>query len=67
MAKKANPMEELKKMNAKDRESMLRSLLKEFSQIKMRVRMGQDKQNHKVSELKRQIARLQTLSNQPKQ
>ncbi len=63
MAKQANPMDEVKKMNAKDRTKHTLELKKELAHVKMDLKTGKEKQGHKVKKLRKQIARIYTLNN----
>lgn len=55
-------IEELKKMNRKDRLEMINKLEFTLAHEKINVRLGKNKQNHKIKEYKQQLARLHTLN-----
>lgn len=63
MAKQAHPMDEIKKMNAKDRVKESLELKKELGHVRIDLKTGKSKQGHKVKLLKKQIARIYTLNN----
>lgn len=64
MSKKGNPMDELKKTDPKELIKQVSVLKKDLAHIQMDLKTGKEKQNHKVSALKKQIARIHTLNNQ---
>jgi len=55
---------ELIKMSQKDLMDLASKLYSALAHQKLRVRTNEDKQSHKVKKYKRQIARIQTISNQ---
>ena len=57
-------VEELKKMSPNDLKDLHKDVLKVLAFQKLKVRTNEDKQSHKIKNLKRQIARIKTLSNQ---
>jgi ribosomal protein L29 len=59
-------MDEIKKMNEKDRAKLLLDLQKESAKLAPLISTGKDKQNHKVNMLRKQIARIHTLNNSQK-
>lgn len=61
---KLNTKEELKKMGAKDRIKLENELKKDLASVRIHLKTGKEKQSHKVSMMKKQIARIQTLNNQ---
>ncbi len=54
-------MDEIKKMNEKDRAKLLLDLQKESAKLAPLLSTGKDKQNHKANLLRKQIARIHTL------
>ncbi len=63
MAKQANPMDEIKKMDLKARAKHTLELKKELAHLNVDLKTGKAKQGHKVKMLKKQIARIYTLNN----
>lgn len=62
MAKvKTQKLEDLKKMNAKDLSAELAKTEAELAHVTLQVKLGQDKQSHKIVLLGKQIARIKTL------
>ncbi len=59
--------EELRKMSLKDRMKLMQGMLEAVAQLTLNVRTGKEKQNHLMNLSKKQIARIQTLNNQPVQ
>lgn len=57
--------EELRKMSQTDRIKLMGDMLHEEAQILLNIRTGKEKQNHLKKQWQRQIARIQTLNNQP--
>lgn len=66
MADMKTSMDELKKMNSKDRAKHLAELEKERAKLRPLLATGKEKQNHKMTALRKQIARIQTLNNSEK-
>lgn len=54
---------DLIKMSQKDRMDLLKKLLYALAQQKLRVRTNEDKQSHKISAYKKQIAQINTINN----
>jgi ribosomal protein L29 len=61
---KMTSTEELRKMSSKDRLKLSDELNKDLALVRLHLRTGKEKQGHKVSLMKKQIARIQTLNNQ---
>jgi len=59
-------MDELRKMNDKDRAKLLLELQVENAKLNPLLSTGKDKQNHKANMLRKQIARIHTLNNSQK-
>jgi ribosomal protein L29 len=57
-------MDELRKMNDKDRAKLLMDLQKESAKLQPLLATGKDKQNHKASLLRKQIARINTINSE---
>lgn len=57
--------EDLKKLSEKDLEAELRKSQTEVAHRKLRVRLGEDKQSHMITAIKKYIARINTLKNSP--
>ncbi len=62
MAAKTQTIGDLKKMNAKDLIGLLNKSLAELSHLKLHVKSGEDKQSHRITELKKMIAQINTLN-----
>ncbi|MBI4127169.1 50S ribosomal protein L29 [Candidatus Peregrinibacteria bacterium] len=58
-------IEDLKKLSEKDLGAELLGAQKEVAQRKLRVRLGEDKQSHMITGIKKYIARINTLKNSP--
>lgn len=58
-------IEDLKKLSAKDLQAELIKSSTEVAQRKLRVRLGEDKQSHMITGIKKYIARIITLKNSP--
>lgn len=57
--------EELRKMSAEDRKELLGQTVAELATVNLKIKTNEDKQSHKISQLKKQAARINTLNNQP--
>lgn len=62
MTVKIYKIEELNKISKADRQDLLKETLAQLAHQRLRVRTQEDKQSHKVSELKEQAARIETLN-----
>ena len=62
MSVKIYKLEELKKVSESDRNDLLKQTLQQLAHQRLRVRTQEDKQSHKISELKEQAARIKTLN-----
>ena len=58
-------MDELNKMSHTDRVKLMGDMLKQEALLLINIRTGKDKQSHLKGEWQKQIARIQTLNNQP--
>jgi ribosomal protein L29 len=61
---KVQTKEDLKKMSTEDRNKMIKASHAQLAHTRLRVRSGEDKQNHKVKALKKQIKILETRNRQ---
>lgn len=64
MATKLMTMDELRKKDAKALNKELLTVQKELANLRLHVKAGENKQSHKVTELKRYIARILTVKNE---
>lgn len=64
MADSKMTMEELRKMNDKDRAKHLTEIQKEVALLRPLLATGKDKQNHKANMLRKQIARINTINSE---
>lgn len=60
---KIHSVEELTKMSEKDRLELMKESMNQLAHQKLRVKTNEDKQSHKITALKNQIARIKTLNN----
>lgn len=67
MSVKIYKNEELKKMSVADRNELLKQTVAEKAIQSLKVKTGEDKQSHKVTQLKCQAAHIKTLNNQTTQ
>lgn len=57
-------IEELRKMNEKDRAKLLMDLQRESAKLQPLLATGKDKQNHKANLLRKEIARIHTINSE---
>ena len=57
-------MDELRKMNDKDRAKQLTEFQREVALLRPLLSTGKDKQNHKANMLRKQIARINTINSE---